>query len=283
MRYAAIWLILLCGLTDICAGTSRAMGTGGAAECRAAIGNVEAARHIPDAFLAAIARVESGRADPATGALAPWPWTINAEGVGSYFDTKAEAIAAIHALQARGVRSIDVGCLQVNLLQHPDAFASLDEALDPAANATAAGALLLSLFDHFHSWPLAAAAYHSQTPTIGAAYQRRVLAEWAVPDANAQPSRPESRRADAGEGMALLGASHPAAARAVAVPASRDVGQQTSAAVPGGGQGGAIGHVAAFASRATPGAAGIATTGRSLAAYRLMPTALALRQTWKPG
>ena len=75
---------------------------------------------VPPQLLAAIGRVESGRRDPVTGVWGAWPWTINAEGSGSYFDTKAEAIQAVQALQARGVRSIDVGCMQVNLMHHPD-------------------------------------------------------------------------------------------------------------------------------------------------------------------
>ena len=87
--------------------------------CRPAIAAAEQASAIPPQLLAAIGRVESGRRDPASGVMAPWPWTINAEGQGSFFDTKAQAIAAVQALQARGVQSIDVGCMQVNLMHHP--------------------------------------------------------------------------------------------------------------------------------------------------------------------
>ena len=35
--------------------------------------------------------------------MGPWPWTINAEGVGSFYETKAAAIAAVRDLQARGL------------------------------------------------------------------------------------------------------------------------------------------------------------------------------------
>ncbi len=91
--------------------------------CRAAIAGAERQWHVPDRLMAAIGVVESGKRD-AAGTVSPWPWTINAEGVGHWFDSKAEAIAAVRTLQARGVRSIDVGCLQVNLMHHPDAFGS---------------------------------------------------------------------------------------------------------------------------------------------------------------
>lgn len=131
----------------------------------------------------AIARVESGRPDPRTGVVQPWPWTINAEGVGRFFDTKEQAIAAVLALQARGVRSIDVGCMQVNLLHHPFAFSSLEEAFDPLSNALYAGRFLAALYGQLASWPVAAAAYHSQTPELGAEYRRRVMIAWGRPEA----------------------------------------------------------------------------------------------------
>jgi hypothetical protein len=169
--------------------------------CRSAIAGAELSLRIPDLFLSAIGRVESGRTLPATGQVAPWPWTVDAEGQGSFYATKAEAIAAVQALQARGVRSIDVGCLQVNLLQHPDAFGSLEEAFDPRTNANYAARLLQSLFVQTGSWPLAAAAYHSQTASLGVPYQQKVLAAWAMPDrpnlAGAQPPLPPKAQAAA--------------------------------------------------------------------------------------
>jgi hypothetical protein len=125
--------------------------------------------------------VESGRADPVSGRAVPWPWTINAEGAGRYFETKEAAVAATRALLASGVRSVDVGCGQVNLMHHPAAFATLDAAFDPASNAGYAARFLRSLRGSTGSWPYAAAAYHSQTPELGHAYAQRVKAAW--PDA----------------------------------------------------------------------------------------------------
>ncbi len=149
--------------------------------CRAAILQAERTSHVPDRLLDAIAMVESGRRDPISGAVYPWPWTINAEGVGHFYESKAEAIAAVQAFQARGVRSMDVGCMQVNLQYHPDAFASLDQAFDPVANAAYGARFLQQLYNQTNAWPLAAAAYHSFTPDIGADYARKVLAAWGIP------------------------------------------------------------------------------------------------------
>ncbi len=148
-------------------------------QCRSAIMTAERAAGIPTQLMAAIARVESGRRD-AQGVMQPWPWTINAEGVGSTYNSKAEAIAAVQALQASGVRSIDVGCMQVNLMFHPDAFASLDQAFDPAANARYAAGFLGRLYGQTGDWTKATAAYHSATPELGEPYQRKVAA--VLPD-----------------------------------------------------------------------------------------------------
>jgi hypothetical protein len=125
----------------------------------------------------AIALVETGRPAP-SGAVHPWPWTINVGGIGHFYETKAEAIAAAQAFQAQGIKSIDVGCMQINLMYHPQAFASLDDAFDPQHNAAYSARFLGALYRATGNWPAAAAAYHSQTPDIGADYERRVLALW---------------------------------------------------------------------------------------------------------
>ena len=71
--------------------------------CRPAIVSAEAGARLPARLLEAIAIVESGRLDKQSGLRNPWPWTINAEGEGYFFDSKPQAIAAVRALQARGV------------------------------------------------------------------------------------------------------------------------------------------------------------------------------------
>jgi hypothetical protein len=166
---------------------ARAAPPSPSALCEAAIHGAEHAGKTPKGMLSAIGLVESGRPDPQIGGVHPWPWTIDANGVGQFFATKADAIAAVAQLQAQGVRSIDVGCMQINLLHHPDAFASLDEAFDPAANAAYAVRFLKALYNQSRDWPTAVATYHSNTPDIAADYQRRVLAVW---QGGAAPTHP---------------------------------------------------------------------------------------------
>lgn len=144
--------------------------------CESAISATEVTARLPARMMGAIALVESGRVDLTTGTTRPWPWTINAEGQGFFFATKQQAIDAVRALQVRGIQSIDVGCMQVNMMFHPRAFASLEEAFDPAANTRYAAQFLNALYAVRHDWPTAIAAYHSETPSIGTDYRERVMA-----------------------------------------------------------------------------------------------------------
>ena len=175
MRFTLACLALL----TLCL-TAPARAQSPSALCRSAIAAAERASGVPDRLMQAIGVVESGRTDERGGVTA-WPWTINVEGTGYIFETKQEAVSAVNAHRARGARSIDVGCMQINLMHHGDAFGSLEQAFDPGANARYAAGFLQQLMQKTGSWPRAAAGYHSMTPDIGADYGRKVLAVWARP------------------------------------------------------------------------------------------------------
>lgn len=132
---------------------------------------------LPDQIVAAIATAESGRTLP-NGSRIPWPWTINADGQGYYFDTKADAIRRAQQLKRDGARNLDVGCMQISLRAHPNAFSSLEEAFDPAANTRYGARFLRQLADETGSWPQAVGSYHSRTPDLLAEYRDRVLGIW---------------------------------------------------------------------------------------------------------
>jgi hypothetical protein len=145
--------------------------------CRAALAAAEARYAIPAGLLQAIGMVESGRPDAATGARQPWPWTIDVEGEARFFDTKAQAVTWVRQAQAGGTRSIDTGCAQVNLMHHPTAFASLEQAFDPATNADYAARFLKELRTAAGgNWMTAVGYYHSQTPELADAYRQQVQA-----------------------------------------------------------------------------------------------------------
>ena len=143
--------------------------------CGAAIAAAERGAGMPAGLLGAVAKVETGRRAP-DGSVQPWPWSYNAAGDGRYAASNAEALQEVRAIQARGVRSIDIGCMQVNLLHHPDAFPSLEAGFDPTTNVAYAVRLLRSLHARTGDWHQAVALYHSATPERGLIYQQRVMA-----------------------------------------------------------------------------------------------------------
>ncbi len=170
MRAAAV--LLLAGL---CASPALAHA-GDEGACASAIASAERTQSVPARVLGTIATVESGRA--VGNRVVPWPWAINADGVGHFYRSKAEAIAAVQALRFEGARSIDVGCMQINLAAHPLAFPSLEEAFDPAVNAAYAARFLRTLYQQTGRLAAAMTAYHSHTPAFAADYARRLLAVW---------------------------------------------------------------------------------------------------------
>jgi hypothetical protein len=172
---AEFWLVLAWQATLAIAQEAQPSPGTPVVDCRSAALSFEQSAKLPAGLLLAIGQVESGRADQMTGRVNPWPWTTNQAGEGRYFASSEQAIAWVGAQQAMGSRSIDVGCFQVNLQYHPNAFANLAEAFDPAANARYAASFLNQLHDRSGSWPEAIALYHSADPFEGQRYSRQVI------------------------------------------------------------------------------------------------------------
>ena len=175
--------IAVLGIWLLSAGPSRAerafLAKSTGSLCADSIARQERLLGIPHQLLAAISLAESGRWDEKNQEIVAWPWTVMAEGEGRYFARKAEAVAEVRALQRRGVTNIDVGCMQINLHHHPDAFANVEEAFDPTANTAYAARFLTSLRGSAGSWLRAAAHYHSRTPDRAKAYGDKVRRVWA--------------------------------------------------------------------------------------------------------
>lgn len=127
---------------------------------------------VPLDILRAISRVETGRKQGARG-VQPWPWTVNMEGTGKWFQNRDEALAYVFKHFKRGARSFDVGCFQINFKWHGQAFASIDAMFDPYENAAYAAKFLKSLYAETGNWSEAAGAYHSRTPGYAKAYTAR--------------------------------------------------------------------------------------------------------------
>lgn len=142
--------------------------------CMQATTKIEKQFQIKKHLLTTIASVETGRYNKAKKQTLSWPWTINAQGKGQFFATKEEAVRAVKKLQAQGVKSIDVGCMQINLAYHGDAFDSVEDALDPETNVAYGAKFLRNLYDQKGDWVKAAMAYHSKVPSKAQRYKRKL-------------------------------------------------------------------------------------------------------------
>jgi hypothetical protein len=154
--------------------------------CTGAIRNAERAYRLPPGLLMALALTETGR--NMDGVLTPWPWSINAAGDGVWFESRQAALDHTRTLRASGVRSIDVGRMQVNLMWHENAFASLDVAFDPAANVDYAARHIQSLRARSRDWLEAAGRYHSWDEERSQAYLERLSMNWRAVRTSAQPA-----------------------------------------------------------------------------------------------
>lgn len=173
-----VWLLLACPLPGRAADApTPSWEAQQSALCTDAILAAERRHALPPGLLGTIARVESGRPIASMADVRPWPWTINADGAGLFFESRAAAVAWATEGVGRGVRLMDIGCMQVNLQAHPGAFPSIDAAFEPAANADYAARFLRDLATEANGdWNVATGMYHSRTPDLAADYRNRVAA-----------------------------------------------------------------------------------------------------------
>ncbi len=149
--------------------------------CDRAASHAATATGVPIDILLAISRVETGRRHD--GSLSPWPWTINADGKGAFYDSKAEAVAAAAAHLTDGTGTFDIGCFQLNIRWHGSAFSTFDAMFDPEKNASYAAGFLMSLYQETGNWADAVASYHSRSPDLAHAYLNQVKAVLNGPEA----------------------------------------------------------------------------------------------------
>ncbi len=146
--------------------------------CGAATHAIERQAGIPEHLLRAISIAESGRRDELNKINVAWPWTVTSGEQEWYADTKQDAIAVVEGLVRNGISNIDVGCMQINLYYHSDAFPSLEEAFDPLTNVSYAASFLRKLYKSSQNWTVAAGNYHSATPRFHNRYLKKLREIW---------------------------------------------------------------------------------------------------------
>jgi hypothetical protein len=130
--------------------------------CDAAAQHAAEKTGVPPDVLMAITRTETGLAKG--GVMQPWPWTVNMEGRGVWFDTKSEALEYVFDHFKTGARSFDIGCFQINYRWHGAHFESIEEMFDPSSNAIYAAVFLRKLYAESGDWTVAAGNFHSRIP-----------------------------------------------------------------------------------------------------------------------
>lgn len=146
--------------------------------CEYEIMKAEKAYGIPHRLFMAIGTVESGRVTGNAKHKRPYPWTICANGKSYFLSTKSAAIATVKRLMARGIRNIDVGCMQVNLMHHSKAFKNLEEAFTPQCNVRYASKYFMQLKNMYKTWTNAVGYYHSKAEKYYKPYYSLVFNEW---------------------------------------------------------------------------------------------------------
>ena len=143
-------------------------------DCIIAAKKYEEIYDIPKNLLLSISLTESGRRIK-NGEFISWPWTINRKGKGKFFDNKVTAINYVREYTKKGKKNIDLGCMQVNFMYHPNAFKNFYEAFDPDKNVEWAATMLKSLYAKFGTWESAVGYYHSYRKSKRKKYSLKVF------------------------------------------------------------------------------------------------------------
>ena len=143
-------------------------------DCIIATKKYEEIYGIPKNLLLSVSLTESGRKIK-SGEFISWPWTINKKGKGKFFDNKVAAINYVKEYTKKGKKNIDLGCMQVNFMYHPNAFGNFYEAFDPDKNVEVAATMLKSLYAKVGSWESAVGYYHSYRETKRKKYSQKVF------------------------------------------------------------------------------------------------------------
>ncbi len=138
----------------------------------------EQKNQIPQHLLRSISIVETGRWHSGAQIYLPWPWAVNQGGKSYYFPSKKEAVKKVKEMLELGITNIDIGCMQINLHHHPEAFLNLNQAFEPKDNIEYAATFLIKHYQQSQNWQQAVAAYHSKAP-IGYTYAQKVLKIWS--------------------------------------------------------------------------------------------------------
>ncbi len=129
---------------------------------------------VPLSILQAVTLAETGHTRPDATGLVAWPWAVMADLNGQWFPDQPSAIAFAKGLIEQGKSNIDIGCFQLNIRWHAEAFPNLEAMFSPQNNALYAARFLQDLYQETGDWRAAVGRYHSRDAPRAEAYVRRL-------------------------------------------------------------------------------------------------------------
>ncbi|SMC84968.1 Transglycosylase SLT domain-containing protein [Rhizobium sp. RU36D] len=86
---------------------------------------------------------------------------MNVEGKAIFASSRDSAIEVFNDARRKGVKLIDIGCMQINHHFHGGEFRSVEEMFDPRRNVEYAAKFLQNLHSRHETWTMAVARYHA--------------------------------------------------------------------------------------------------------------------------
>lgn len=130
-------------------------GLAQAGVCEREMSKASARYGVPLGILYSVGLTESGKA----GKLQPY--AMNIAGKTVFPKSLPDALKTFSAHSAKGVKLIDLGCMQINHHYHGERFESVRAMFDPGQNVDYAASFLIRLYREHGSWSMAVARYHA--------------------------------------------------------------------------------------------------------------------------
>jgi soluble lytic murein transglycosylase-like protein len=150
-----MWRRIIVAALFICSAAAAEVRADDARPCEREMARAARLHGIPLAILYAVGLTETGR----RGNL--YPYALGAEGQTVFAKNMDDAMASFEAMRHRGVKLIDLGCMQINHYYHGDKFTSVRAMFDPARNVDYAARFLKELKQREGSWTMAVARYNA--------------------------------------------------------------------------------------------------------------------------
>lgn len=148
------WRPLIAAALFICSITAESRADP-ARPCEREMARAAQLHGIPLGILYAVGLTETGR----RGAL--HPYALGADGQTIFARDVDDAMASFETMRKKGVKLIDLGCMQINHYYHGEKFSSVRAMFDAAKNVDYAARFLKELKQREGSWTMAVARYNA--------------------------------------------------------------------------------------------------------------------------